>query len=109
MGIVSKDTGASLRQRADAQNISNSLLLYGGITYFINSFDYPNFLISTGMKLFFPFHYGCVYTYAASPPMKSINFDILMIMPCSFSLGLSHAYVCIASENQTCLQRTDNK
>ena len=50
VGIVSKETGAalalalqfhSLRRRANAQNISTSFLPYGGITYFINSFDYP--------------------------------------------------------------------
>ena len=28
----------------NAGNVSNSLLPYGGITYFINSFDYPNLL-----------------------------------------------------------------
>ena len=34
----------SLRRRANARNFSTSLLLYGGITYFTNSFDYPNLL-----------------------------------------------------------------
>ena len=29
---------------ANARNVSTSLLPYGGITYFINSFDYPNLL-----------------------------------------------------------------
>ena len=36
----------SLRRRANARNVSTSRLPYGGITYFINSFDYPNLLIS---------------------------------------------------------------
>ena len=35
---------SSLRRRANARNVSTSFLLYGGITYFINSFDYPNLL-----------------------------------------------------------------
>ena len=34
----------SLRRRANARNVSTSLLPYGGITYLINSFDYPNLL-----------------------------------------------------------------
>ena len=34
----------TLRQRANARIVSTSLLPYGGMTYFINSFDYPNFL-----------------------------------------------------------------
>ena len=34
----------SLRRRANARNVSTSFLPYGGITYFINSFDYPNLL-----------------------------------------------------------------
>ena len=33
-----------LRWRANARNVSTSFLPYGGITYFINSFDYPNLL-----------------------------------------------------------------
>ena len=33
-----------LRRRANARNVSTSFLPYGGITYFINSFDYPNLL-----------------------------------------------------------------
>ena len=36
----------SLRRRANARNVSTSFLPYGGITYFINSFDYP-FLLYT--------------------------------------------------------------
>ena len=42
VGIVSKET--PLRRRANARNVSTSFLPYGGITYFINSFDYPNLL-----------------------------------------------------------------
>ena len=34
----------SLRRRANARNVSTSFLPYGGITYFINSFDYPYLL-----------------------------------------------------------------
>ena len=34
----------SLCRRAKARSVSNSLLPYGGIIYFINSFDYPSFL-----------------------------------------------------------------
>ena len=34
----------SLRRRANARNVSTSLLPYDGITYLINSFDYPNLL-----------------------------------------------------------------
>ena len=34
----------SLRRRANARNVSTSSLPYGGITYLINSFDYPNLL-----------------------------------------------------------------
>ena len=34
----------SLRRRANARNVSTSLLPCGGITYLINSFDYPNLL-----------------------------------------------------------------
>ena len=34
----------SLRRRANARNVSTSFLPYGGITYLINSFDYPNLL-----------------------------------------------------------------
>ena len=33
---------ASLRRRANARNVSTSSLPYGGITYLINSFHYPN-------------------------------------------------------------------
>ena len=36
----------SLRQRANARNVSTSLLSYGGITYLISSSDYPNFSCS---------------------------------------------------------------
>ena len=36
VGILSKETGAN------ARNVSTSFLPYGGITYFINSFDYHN-------------------------------------------------------------------
>ena len=35
----------SLRQKANAQNVSTSFLPYGSITYLINSFDYPNLLL----------------------------------------------------------------
>ena len=42
--LLLSDLMASLRRRADAQNVSTSLLPYGGITYLINSFDYPNLL-----------------------------------------------------------------
>ena len=41
--IVGKGFETSLRRRANARNVSTSLLPYGGITYFINSVDYPNF------------------------------------------------------------------
>ena len=44
VGAVSKETGAALRPRANARNMSTSFLSYGGITYLINSFDYPNLL-----------------------------------------------------------------
>ena len=40
-----KQTLLSFRRRANARNSSTSLLLYGGTTYFINSFDYPNLLL----------------------------------------------------------------
>ena len=41
--IVGKFLDSHLFQRrANARNVSTSLLLYGGITYFINSLDYPN-------------------------------------------------------------------
>ena len=55
MGIVSKESGAASakfnRQRANARNVSTSFLPYGGITYLINSFDYPNLYIGTGLQL----------------------------------------------------------
>ena len=35
---------SELRRRANARNVSTSFLPYGGITYLINSFDYPNIL-----------------------------------------------------------------
>ena len=35
---------ALLRRRANARKVSTSFLPYGGITYLINSFDYPNLL-----------------------------------------------------------------
>ena len=34
----------SLRRRANVRNVSTSLLHFGGVTYLINSFDYPNLL-----------------------------------------------------------------
>ena len=34
----------SSERRANARNVSTSSLPYGGITYLINSFDYPNLL-----------------------------------------------------------------
>ena len=42
--LLVTDHKHSLRRRANARNVSTSFLLYGGITYFINSFDYPNLL-----------------------------------------------------------------
>ena len=41
----------SLQRRANARNVSTSLLTYGGITYFINSFDYPNLFLEMNLKL----------------------------------------------------------
>ena len=38
------DTFISLRRRANARNASTSFLPYGGITFLINPFDYPNLL-----------------------------------------------------------------
>ena len=38
----STKTISRLRRRANARNVSTSFLPYGGITHFINSFDYPN-------------------------------------------------------------------
>ena len=40
------DEGANegLRRRANARNVSTPFFSYGGITYLINSFDYPNLL-----------------------------------------------------------------
>ena len=39
---ASRFSPCSKALRANAQNVSTSFLLYGGITYLINSFDYPN-------------------------------------------------------------------
>ena len=36
----------SSERRANARNVSTSLLPYGGITYFINSFDYTIYCAS---------------------------------------------------------------
>ena len=53
VGIISKESGAASFQRANARIVSASLSPYGGITYFINSFDYPNLL----------FHYYVIVPY----------------------------------------------
>ena len=39
---------ANARRKANARNVRISLLPYGGINYFINSFDYPNLLCFRG-------------------------------------------------------------
>ena len=39
----------SSKRRANARNVSTSFLPYGGITYFINSFDYPFLLFWIGL------------------------------------------------------------
>ena len=43
--IVMLTKSACCRRRTNGRNVSTSLLLYGGITYFINSFYYPNLLL----------------------------------------------------------------
>ena len=40
----STQIGCRSHERANARSVSTSILSYGGITYFINSFDYPNLL-----------------------------------------------------------------
>ena len=49
VGIVSKEIRSD--KRANARNVSTSLFPYGGITYLINSFDYPNLLYFTIQQL----------------------------------------------------------
>ena len=41
------DRVGSLRRRVNARNVSTYLLPYGGITYFINSFDYPKVCLNS--------------------------------------------------------------
>ena len=51
----------SLRRRPNARNVSTSFLPYGGITFLINSFDYPNSL------------FGIIYLRWTSIPRRSGN------------------------------------
>ena len=82
----------SPERRVNARNVSTDLLPYGGITYFINSFDYPNLLESKIMRYLWSgeLNSSSVWNFSCLVRLKySHRPDLVEIVKCKHQLQLA--------------------